>query len=311
MPTVKPAKQKKIHPTQIKRHGQHHHKGPHYIKVYWPFMPLIVISMLGLILYVTSKNLRHHTVLSYATNVGGDSLLQSTNAQRLSNHKAPLVVNKQLSAAAQSKANDMARRNYWAHNTPDGQQPWYFFQQAGYTYEKAGENLAYGFATSSDVINGWMNSPGHRANMLDGTFQDVGFGFAKADNFQNTGSQTIVVAEYGKRLSPAIVTSSSLLEKSPKTSFQILGQAVTADQHVAISRLQIMTYHQLPHWAEFVLGVASGMAVTYLLLKHSFSLKKLMLHGESIAKHHPVLDLFLLSVIALSVILNQSAGYIR
>src|SRR5690606_3424397 len=114
------------------------------------------------------------------------------------NGKAALSLNDKLNAAAQAKAEDMKARNYWSHNTPDGQEPWVFFDAQGYIYKKAGENLAYGFATSTETVTGWMNSPSHKANLLDGAFTEVGFGFANSENFVSTGNETIIVAMYAQ-----------------------------------------------------------------------------------------------------------------
>lgn len=135
-------------------------------------------------------------VLAYATNVNRADLVAQTNAARAANGLAGYNENAQLNVSAQLKANDMIANNYWAHTSPSGVQPWYWFTAAGYDYASAGENLAYGFVTSDGVVNGWMNSPGHRANILGG-FQDVGHGIANGENFQ--GSQnTVVVAHYAK-----------------------------------------------------------------------------------------------------------------
>jgi hypothetical protein len=123
-------------------------------------------------------------------------LLDGTNSQRISNGISALALNGVLDNAAQAKANDMAARDYWSHNTPDGQTPWTFMTAAGYSYQLAGENLAYGFATSSDTITGWMNSPGHRANILNGGYTEVGFGIVDIPNYQGTGPETLVVAFY-------------------------------------------------------------------------------------------------------------------
>jgi hypothetical protein len=123
-------------------------------------------------------------------------LLDGTNSQRINNGISALALNGVLDNAAQAKANDMAARDYWSHNTPDGQTPWTFMTAAGYSYQLAGENLAYGFATSSDTITGWMNSPGHRANILNGGYTEVGFGIVDIPNYQGTGPETLVVAFY-------------------------------------------------------------------------------------------------------------------
>ena len=137
------------------------------------------------------------SVLGYATSISVGDLLAGTNSQRSANGVASLALNTKLINAAQAKANDMVARDYWSHTTPDGQQPWVFITQAGYSYRAAGENLAYGFATSSDTITGWMNSPPHKENLLKTTFNDVGFGIANSANYVGTGQQTVVVAMYG------------------------------------------------------------------------------------------------------------------
>ena len=145
--------------------------------------------------------LNRSQVLAYATEMSHSGLLSGTNGARSANGLAPLNLNNQLNNSAQAKAQDMANKNYWAHVSPDGTQPWYFFDQAGYSYTRAGENLAYGFMTSQAAVDGWMNSPSHRANML-GDYIDVGFGIVNAPDYQSSGQQTIVVAHYGTRTTP-------------------------------------------------------------------------------------------------------------
>lgn len=140
----------------------------------------------------------HSKVLSYATEMSLSGLLSGTNAARASQGLGALTLDIQLNNAAQMKAQDMASKDYWAHVAPDGTQPWYFFDQAGYTYLRAGENLAYGFSTSQGTVDGWMNSPSHRANIL-GDYRDVGFGIVNAPSYQGSGQQTIVVAHYGTK----------------------------------------------------------------------------------------------------------------
>ena len=138
-------------------------------------------------------------VLSYAVEMSVGALLSGTNNARATNGLAPLTLDGSLNSSAQAKAQHMMDNDYWAHVAPDGTQPWYFFSAAGYNYQTAGENLAYGFGTSQGVIDGWMGSPGHRANIL-GAYADVGFGIVNAPNYQSSGQQTIVVAHYGVRV---------------------------------------------------------------------------------------------------------------
>jgi Cysteine-rich secretory protein family len=104
----------------------------------------------------------------------------------------------------------MVARNYWSHNTPDGSPPWVFITAVNYEYQKAGENLAYGFDSSNTTITGWMNSPTHKANLLDTAFKEVGFGVANSESYQSNGQQTIIVAMYA--------SPSSNIATAPKTT---------------------------------------------------------------------------------------------
>lgn len=179
-----------------KRLGKHHKKSSRYVKTYAPYLPLIISIIASLFLSFWQPNAS--STLAYATEMSSGNLLASTNTQRTNNGKSTLKLNTQLASAAQAKANHMVANNYWSHITPDGKEPWVFIQNAGYSYNKAGENLAYGFATSADTVIGWMNSPTHKANMLDSAFTEVGFGFANSSNYNGDGKQTVVVAMYGQ-----------------------------------------------------------------------------------------------------------------
>ncbi len=185
---------------QQKRHGKHQKRTKQFLHVYHPYLPLVMASLLFVVLHVywqPHRQISQKGVLAYATNMSPSGLLQATNQQRQSNGRSLLTLNSQLSQAAQAKANDMASRNYWSHNTPEGNAPWVFIAQAGYSYTQAGENLAYGFLTSDDAVVGWMNSPSHRDNLLNTAFLDVGFGFANNPDYQGSGPETVVVAMYG------------------------------------------------------------------------------------------------------------------
>jgi uncharacterized protein YkwD len=166
------------------------------------------IILLGMLLIAVSivrvdahalPTLTKPSVLAYATSMSRSDLFAAANASRAANGLAPFTLNGQLNNSAQAKAQHMADNNYWAHVAPDGTQPWYFFEAAGYDYVRAGENLAYGFSSSYATNDGWMNSPSHRANVL-GDYVDVGFGIVNSPTFQG-GENTIVVAHYGTQAS--------------------------------------------------------------------------------------------------------------
>lgn len=195
-----------------KRNGKHHKKNGNFAKVYAPYLPLLIsiIASVFLSFWRPAGN-----TLAYATSMSSSGLLSATNTQRTNNGKSVLKLNAQLSNAAQAKANDMIARNYWSHTTPDGKEPWVFIQNAGYSYNKAGENLAYGFATSSDAVVGWMNSPSHKANLLDSNFSEVGFGYANGASYNGDGQQTVVVAMYGQ---PQVLAATAPTSSTPPES---------------------------------------------------------------------------------------------
>ena len=122
-------------------------------------------------------------------------LVDETNQSRIANGLPNLQVSPLLQAAAQDKANDMATKGYFAHTSPQGLTPWYWFQQVGYGFDYAGENLAVNFSDSQDVTTAWMNSPEHRANILSGDFTQIGI--ATAQGIYNGQSATYVVEEFG------------------------------------------------------------------------------------------------------------------
>jgi len=124
-----------------------------------------------------------------------NALVDETNQSRVANALPDLQVSPLLQAAAQQKANDMASKGYFAHTSPQGLTPWYWFQQVGYQFDYAGENLAVNFSDSQDVTTAWMNSPEHRANILSTDFTQIGI--ATADGIYNGKPATFVVEEFG------------------------------------------------------------------------------------------------------------------
>lgn len=278
-----------------------------------------------------AQPVQRHGVLAYATNISINDLLQATNSQRQRNGAGSLQVNGALMAAAQAKANDMIARNYWSHTTPDGQQPWVFMQNAGYKYQKAGENLAYGFLTSDDTVTGWMNSPSHRENLLDTVYTEVGFGFANGENFNNSGQETVVVAMYGKPQvlgtnqaptpAPTTPTPNKPLPApaapTPTATEPIKATPITTDSPsfsepatVPVARIQTLTKGQAS-WTLFGVGLVTGIAVALLLIKHAAGLRHLIKDSERFVLHHPLLDTILVSMIMLGSFLSQTTGFIR
>ncbi len=128
-----------------------------------------------------------------------DVLVSETNANRAADNLSTLKMSPILEVAAMEKANDMATNGYFAHTSPAGLTPWYWFKQAGYDFAYAGENLAVNFSDSQDVENAWMNSPGHRANILNGNFTQIGI--ATAQGTYQGHSAVFVVQLFGTPMS--------------------------------------------------------------------------------------------------------------
>jgi len=126
-------------------------------------------------------------VLSPFSNIRMDKLLASLTEQLIIQEVNPvredhgfldLEVNDKLTKAAQLKAEDMVKRNYFDHNGPNGEKPWTWLEKVDYDYAAAGENLAMNFNDPVELINAWLNSPLHAKNILNGYFTDIGIGIA-------------------------------------------------------------------------------------------------------------------------------------
>ncbi len=254
-----------------------------------------MLSILGLGLLINSALSQPQAVLGAYSNVLQPALLSETNLQRQDNTKPGLTTNTQLQQAAQAKALDMVKRDYWSHDTPDGQQPWYFINEAGYKYQLAGENLAYGFASANSVIKAWMNSPEHRDNLLSTSYSQVGFGIAQSPNFQGNGPETIVVAMYG-------------LPAGSGQALEVQGNVQTPESAVRVDRLQTVASTTL---SGFIVGIIGTLAVLAVLFRHAIAWRKLLKRGEKFVLKHPVLDFALVTVAVSAGILIQTAGVIR
>lgn len=102
-----------------------------------------------------------------------------TNTERAELSLPTLTRNPVLDTAATLKAQDMARNRYFSHDSPTGVTPWHWFKEAGYPFVHAGENLAVYFSDSSEVVDAWMNSPTHRANIVGNQYREIGVGVAR------------------------------------------------------------------------------------------------------------------------------------
>lgn len=101
------------------------------------------------------------------------------NQERAKQGLAPLKDNSQLSNVARTKSEDMVAKNYFSHTSPTYGSPFDMMKKFGITYTSAGENIAMGQQTAASVMSSWMNSSGHKANILSKNFTEIGVGVAK------------------------------------------------------------------------------------------------------------------------------------
>ncbi|WKZ26049.1 MAG: CAP domain-containing protein [bacterium] len=156
---------------------------------------LIVIACLMIIFqavlnYIPKIN---PSILGYASNISIQDVVNLTNQKRAQAGLPALSLNQTLSNAAYVKGVDMINKDYWAHTAPDGTQPWVFFNNAGYKYRYAGENLARDFSNANSAVEAWMNSPTHRDNILNPKYKDIGVGVVEGDL---AGSDTTIIVQF-------------------------------------------------------------------------------------------------------------------
>lgn len=108
-----------------------------------------------------------------------DEVIRLVNIERAKAGVPTLTKNWQVARVARYKSTDMATKGYFSHTSPTYGSPFVMMENFGIKFSAAGENIAYGQRTPAEVMNGWMNSPGHRNNILSRSFTQIGVGAAK------------------------------------------------------------------------------------------------------------------------------------
>ncbi|MGB3921772.1 MAG: CAP domain-containing protein [Minisyncoccia bacterium] len=175
-------------------------------------LALLAVFIFNLAFFLNSYVNKHPGLLSAVITA---VLVDLTNSNRLTQNISPLVENPTLAYAAQLKANDMAEKSYFAHTSPEGFSPWYWFKKGGYEFLYAGENLAVNFSESSDVVSAWMNSEGHRTNIMNNKFTEIGI--AMAPGYYN-GRETIYVVQFFGQPAPKQLATIPVTEKLPEST---------------------------------------------------------------------------------------------
>jgi hypothetical protein len=242
-------------------------------------------------------------ILGIRTEITAQELLTLTNKKRAENGLAPVQLNDTLSNAASQKASDMFSKNYWAHNSPEGTTPWVFIKSAGYDYLYAGENLARGFTTSSDVIDAWMDSPGHRENMLSPNYREIGFAVVPGSL---TGDETVLVVEmFGQKREGAVEIAQA--EQALPGDQTVVSEAFPDQQEIRNTESTVASFKTQP--IIDVKQATKGISMTIILVLFSaIVLDLLIIKRKKIVRvvaHNIDSMIFLLVVILIILIIGN------
>src|SRR3989344_3979690 len=205
--------------------GAHNSYRPLYLQLEAVLVQLAVIVLL----FFIALGLERLVIRSPSPQVGAvvaSVLVELANEDRTQQGLETLAMSPILQKAAQMKADDMAAKEYFAHDSPEGLEPWHWFEEAGYEFRSAGENLAVYFSDSVEVEKAWMNSPLHRANILNDRYTEVGIALAHGRYEGN--ETTFVVQMFG---TPSEVSAAAIVASSPapETETPGTGAGVSAE----------------------------------------------------------------------------------
>lgn len=145
-----------------------------------------------------------------------DDIVTATNREREIVSVQVLAPNFQLSEIAAARASRMAETQNFSHTDVDGHNAWYWIQKGGYSFTRAGENIAVNFNDASSAVSKWMNSEGHRANILNAQFQEIGVGIA--EGMYKGATSTYIVQLFGTRNQGAVEKRGQVLGEEKKTT---------------------------------------------------------------------------------------------
>lgn len=145
-----------------------------------------------------------------------NDIIALVNQARSEENLPPVQRNEKLMESALLKAEDMKEKNYFEHVSPEGLDPWFFAEKVGYKYKTFGENLAEGFFSANSVHEGWMNSEGHRENILNKDFKEIGAAIVAFE--QNGMKSYLLVQHFASQLSQKDLEPKVVCDKDLKKS---------------------------------------------------------------------------------------------
>ncbi len=208
--------------------------------IFWNLMLLLVVKLI-----LPHSLFQSATLLESLPAFNSRDVITITNQARGIAGLPPLNTDPKLDLAAEEKLEDMAKNEYFAHVSPSGINPWHWIQDSQYKYSTAGENLAIGFTTAQDTVQAWLNSPSHKANLLNASYQDIG---VAVKGVSIDGKEGVLVVQmfgsphlsYGAAGKPSVLAISLKPTPAPKpfptTVPQTKGATIAIAQDVSSDR---------------------------------------------------------------------------
>ncbi len=181
-------------------------KNNHRAHILHPFSLFLFVGVFSILQILVSFNPSFIPRALGTTIISPQNIIELANKKRAELGLTELRIDPTLSKSAETKGADMIARNYWAHNAPDGTEPWHFFKEAGYSYRFAGENLARDFTNPQDVIDAWIASPTHKENLFSTKYQEIGVAVIEGNL---KGKDTVLVIQhFGTKLTESPIAQS-------------------------------------------------------------------------------------------------------
>jgi len=242
---------------------------------------VVLILALKIVTTLVSINFPQNVFFADITK---SALENFANQARQSTGLPALVENGKLGQAARLKAENMVQNQYFDHTSPSGVTPWFWFSKVGYNYKYAGENLAIGFYDSKEVYDAWINSPSHKANILNPNYKEVGTAVLRGFGENNA---VVVVQEFGTQLP----VKQSIAKTAGKPSSVVVAPTATVDtnervlsqtaepQNFIESAPEIKTAaYSFDKWLQSIIyGVSLiviGVLFAIIILSNSFNFKR-------------------------------------
>ncbi|MDD5221234.1 MAG: CAP domain-containing protein [Candidatus Pacebacteria bacterium] len=208
---------------------------PYLLRKKTVILVFLVVSLVELLFILSIFNIIPFS--KFLATIFPNVLVDLTNTARQEHSLHILKPNFLLEQAAQLKANDMAQKGYFSHNSPEGITPWHWFDEVGYPYTYAGENLAVNFSDSGVLHQAWLDSPSHKANIVNANFTEIGIGTATG---MHKGKEAVFVVQlFGRQGSVAPIAIIEPEEIKPGVLEEesiVLGETTQDNSFISIQR---------------------------------------------------------------------------